>query len=808
MNVLYFPKEVLDKAIEESCNDIFHSLTDESQIDDDRLQHMNEKSARNKGKYIKFVVHLSTIPNERVEISIDNEYSIMFLRKEIISKIQLKLKFLKGINSLRITKLKKIGQFENVKIPQEGIVSDHIQEGDQLLCDFECSEIWIKAKMYFDSPGKNIMAECSLKLQLNQKVKNFKKMMQKFIYCIWNKFCAEQDNEVINTTTYVLDGFKFLLDEDTIDAMIQQKEEKKRNPSDYEPSLDSLECQDNDNLNSIQKGIKLTKLKTSFDVIMSMSNIEDTFSDCTWGKDDYQERFDRDFGKIKDYFSNQFEIQKNSTSLISEGDYSYTNFKPTDTTGCLNLIEVRCKFLSLKNEFRRRLNNQIKRSPVQKSGSFLNSGNNLEKTAEEDSHHVDIEMKKELKPRTVKVLDYPNPKPRKTSKDLEISSFDEIVAMTSSQNVNAYQRRGSMSSRRFESRRNQVLPYSLFGNIIVDEQTNWRVMKKNESLLLGDAFFSLPKSSDVTHFVENSLCKSPLDYTPRKSSLADTEEDFKALDCREEQERIKLIDKLIAQYDRSSSESGGTHEEEKVLQPLIELPQELEEKVEEEPKDMYKQYLYEKLVDKPLDGVNCCYNYLEKFYREDMDISSFENTKLMELKHSSLVAHSSGSLHLNDSSKMISIPLHKTRDCSNLEKIRKVIKDNDFQISVLECICQKIGKPEAHFQEMYENRKKSNKQRFSNLFLSLSNIVKLGYHSKTQIEIDKITREILKSIMDHSDNVLRLEDDDFPEEIPQIREFKYQKILAAQEEIIPEDASWFERFRRSISRLSDCICCR
>lgn len=77
---------------------------------------------------------------------------------------------------------------ENERIPTDGIVGDYIQDGDKLLCDFTCNEIWVKGYVYFQSPTKSIMSEISLKLNLDQSIANFKKMMQKLVYCIWNKF--------------------------------------------------------------------------------------------------------------------------------------------------------------------------------------------------------------------------------------------------------------------------------------------------------------------------------------------------------------------------------------------------------------------------------------------------------------------------------------------------------------------------------------------------------------------------------------------------------------------------------------------
>lgn len=74
-----------------------------------------------------------------------------------MNRIQLKLKFLNGINSLRIKNLRKFEDFsENRKIPTDSDVGSHISEGDKLICDFESNEVWIKGYVYFQSLTKNI----------------------------------------------------------------------------------------------------------------------------------------------------------------------------------------------------------------------------------------------------------------------------------------------------------------------------------------------------------------------------------------------------------------------------------------------------------------------------------------------------------------------------------------------------------------------------------------------------------------------------------------------------------------------------
>ena len=138
------------------------------------------------------------------------------------------------------------------------------------------------------------MAECGIKLELDQTVLNFKKMMQKFVYCIWNKFCTEDEDEIINHATYILNSFQWELDPKTIEAMIQQKEEENKNPSENDPSVESLEYELNtEGRATINSRFGYRKLRSSLEPIISLSQIDEDFSDCTWVMEDYYERFDK-----------------------------------------------------------------------------------------------------------------------------------------------------------------------------------------------------------------------------------------------------------------------------------------------------------------------------------------------------------------------------------------------------------------------------------------------------------------------------------------------------------------------------------
>lgn len=75
-------------------------------------------------------------------------------------------------------------------------------------------------------------------------------------------------------------------------------------------------------------------MRTNLDVITSVSNMEEEFSDCTWAKEDYQERFKMNMGEIKDYFSNHFDFSSNQDDKLDlvSSESSQTNQKTIKQT--------------------------------------------------------------------------------------------------------------------------------------------------------------------------------------------------------------------------------------------------------------------------------------------------------------------------------------------------------------------------------------------------------------------------------------------------------------------------------------------
>lgn len=101
MNLLYYPKELVDKAIYDLEVDDYESdveLYDEDSHPSEFL-HLFDKNVKN---YLKFSVILSCLPSHRFVVTCDGNDDIYELNGIIAEKLQFKLEFLQGINDMTI----------------------------------------------------------------------------------------------------------------------------------------------------------------------------------------------------------------------------------------------------------------------------------------------------------------------------------------------------------------------------------------------------------------------------------------------------------------------------------------------------------------------------------------------------------------------------------------------------------------------------------------------------------------------------------------------------------------------------------
>lgn len=97
--------------------------------------------------------------------------------------------------------------------------------------------------------------------------------MQKLVYCIWNKFCTE-DDEVLDTT-YILTEFEFQFHRIPRENVVELTN-KNGNYSDQDESLDSLEYDDLTCRPTLHARLRASKMKKDgLDVIRSVENSEE-----------------------------------------------------------------------------------------------------------------------------------------------------------------------------------------------------------------------------------------------------------------------------------------------------------------------------------------------------------------------------------------------------------------------------------------------------------------------------------------------------------------------------------------------------
>lgn len=150
MNLLYYPKDLVDKAVENCEVDDYESdvdLYDEDSKPNNFL-HLFDKNVKN---FLRFYLMLSVLPNQRIPISVDGNDEIHTLEDQITDKLQYKLDFFSGITNLIITNVKKLPPGKHKSefsvgehLPIEGLIKEAIHEGDVLTCDWESQEIWVK----------------------------------------------------------------------------------------------------------------------------------------------------------------------------------------------------------------------------------------------------------------------------------------------------------------------------------------------------------------------------------------------------------------------------------------------------------------------------------------------------------------------------------------------------------------------------------------------------------------------------------------------------------------------------------------
>ena len=101
MNLLYYPNDLVKKAIEECEVNDFESDGD---ISDEESQmsnylHLWDKTIKD---YLRFYLIISGMPNQRIPLNINGDEEIDNIEELICEKLQLRFDYLNGISSLSL----------------------------------------------------------------------------------------------------------------------------------------------------------------------------------------------------------------------------------------------------------------------------------------------------------------------------------------------------------------------------------------------------------------------------------------------------------------------------------------------------------------------------------------------------------------------------------------------------------------------------------------------------------------------------------------------------------------------------------
>ncbi|CAI2386013.1 unnamed protein product [Moneuplotes crassus] len=235
MNLLYYPKDVVKKALESYQVEDYES--DDDLYDDEEDQpsnlpvYLDSHSISKVHRNLRFYIVIDGLPNQRIPISLDGEEDMKYFETQVSEMLQFKLDFLNG---LTISSL-----IPREELPKEGPIKDAITENDVLHCSLETRDIWVKCIIIMavtnpqggkQAQTQRVRTEMSIKLNLKHYLEEFKNIIQKLTYCIWNKFCYEEYQG--KNDSYVLTDIDYELSQEGLDFLWKRQQmrvEKKLN---------------------------------------------------------------------------------------------------------------------------------------------------------------------------------------------------------------------------------------------------------------------------------------------------------------------------------------------------------------------------------------------------------------------------------------------------------------------------------------------------------------------------------------------------------------------------------------------------
>lgn len=170
-----------------------------------------------------------------------------------------------------------------------------------------------------------------------------------------------------------------------------------------------------------------------------------------------------------------------------------------------------------------------------------------------------------------------------------------------------------------------------------------------------------------------------------------------------------------------------------------------------EPKNMIKQYLYEKLINKPLGELNWWYSFIDNFYNADLNASMYEGKfpyervpfKNLNVPSPVLKRH----LHSDGGASSALTPAIFDEDnCKYAwgDKFQTTEHKN-YQISTLECLWEQFD--DSHRNKLSSAVCQLSQEKLYRVYFTLKNIVRTSYKSKSSSEVEAITMEVIEEMV-------------------------------------------------------------
>ncbi|CAI2386102.1 unnamed protein product [Moneuplotes crassus] len=542
MNLLYYPNDIVKKALESYQVDNYDSdddLYDEEEDQPSNLPvYINSHSISRLHKNLRFYVVIDGLPNQRIPISLDGEEDMKTFQSQVSEMLQFKLDFLNGIT---ITSLDT-----HEELPEEGPIKDAIAENDILHCSMQTKDIWVKCIiiMAITNPQgdkhtqtKRVRTEMSIKLNLKHYLEEFKDIIQKLTYCVWNKFCYEEFHK---NNFYVLTDIDYELSQEGLDFLWKRQQMRIEKKFDAFPS--SIGSEEGNVAQSIKKARRKKKKKDARSI--SVGDDQDPSQKL---KRNIIYQFYNSEGVVGDFFGFPLETEylQEPPNTKKKKDKKGKEMAPPpsfeEKNALVNMFLVKCTFEPIEEVFQDFLNigiNQKKKCTTYLGYLIKRSPDILDSVKRSMGHH----LPKNSKFKYCKDVHV----------DMEFTHGDKEEELKLSKSYSKLQK--DFQEHADNQDRTLDLHFRMFGNILVKyEKHKESILKKNT------------KHYDYEHELIEKLQNQK--EVHKDYMLKDTiiEEDKRPSDSHEE--RFQRLNEIMKMKD-SDSESIDGHDED---EPTIEF---------------------------------------------------------------------------------------------------------------------------------------------------------------------------------------------------------------------------------------------